>query len=304
MPGRVLVTGAAGFLGRHLCSYLQTTNPGLHLAGTDAMAGAAGPCREFHVVDLTDAEAVARLVHEVSPDCVIHLAGTFGTGQPLDIYRVNVLSIVALLEAVRRHVPRATVVATGSAAEYGRVPPECLPVTETCACVPVTPYGQSKLAATQIALLYHRMHSLAVVVVRPFQLLGPGVTTRLAPGAFAEQLRQALAEGRRVIQVGNLESQRDFLDVHDAAAGVWALCRRPAPGEVFNLCSGRPTRMAELLQTMIRVSGADVQVEIDPGRLRGAADVAAVYGSFEKLRRHCGWEPRCGLEESVRAMLA
>lgn len=303
MPGRVLVTGAAGFLGRHLCAYLRAAEPGLDVVGTDAVAGADLPGGEFHVVDLTSAEAVARLVREIAPDYVIHLAGTFGTGQPLDIYRVNVLSIVALLEAVRLHAPRATVIATGSAAEYGQVRPECLPVTEACVCAPVTPYGQSKLAATQIGMMYHRMYDLAVAVVRPFQLLGSGVTTRLAPGAFAEQLRRALAEGRRVIQVGNLESQRDFLDVNDAAAGVWALCRRPAPGEVFNLCSGRPTRMAELLQAMIQVLRADVEIEVDAARLRGTADVAVVYGSFEKLRRHCGWEPRRSLEESVRTML-
>jgi GDP-4-dehydro-6-deoxy-D-mannose reductase len=216
---------------------------------------------------------------------------------------VNVLGLVALLEAVRAHAPQAAVVTAGSAAEYGLVSQDRLPVTEDCPCAPVSAYGQSKLAATQIALMYRRVHGLSATVVRPFQLLGQGVTTRLAPGAFAEQLRQALAAGGRVIRVGNLASERDFLDVADAVEGLWALCRHPAPGETFNLCSGQPTKMSDLLQLMIDVSRADVTVEIDPARLRGAADVSSVYGSFEKLHRYCGWRPRRSLEESVQGML-
>lgn len=304
MPARLLVTGAAGFFGRHLCSHVRAGGAGVHVTGTDAIGGQDCACDEFVVADLTCAEEVAALVRRAAPDCVIHLAGTFGTDRALDIYRVNVLGLVALLEAVRAHAPQAAVVTAGSAAEYGLVGPERLPVTEDCPCMPVSAYGQSKLAATQIALMYHRMHGLSVTVIRPFQLLGPGVTTRLAPGAFAEQLRQAVAAGGRVMKVGNLASERDFLDVADAAAGVWALCGKPAPGEILNLCSGRPTKMSDLLQLMIGVAQADVTVETDPARLRGAADVSSVYGSFEKLNRHCGWRPQRSLEESVRGMLA
>ena len=303
MPARLLVTGAAGFFGRHLCEHVRGVEAGVHIVGTDAVAGQRCTCDEFAVLDLGDAEAVAALVQRVAPDCVVHLAGTFGTNRALDIYQVNVLGLVALLEAVRAHAPQAAVLTAGSAAEYGLVAADRLPVTEECPCEPVTAYGQSKLVATTIALYYHRVRGLSTMVVRPFQLLGKGVTERLAPGAFTEQLRQAVAEGRQVIKVGNLESQRDFLDVADAVEAVWALCRQPAAGEVFNLCSGRPTRMSDLLEMMVRVARTDVRVEVDAGRLRGAADVAAVYGSFERLRRHCGWEPRRSLEESLRTML-
>jgi GDP-4-dehydro-6-deoxy-D-mannose reductase len=304
MPARVLVTGAAGFFGRHLCNYVRGVEAGVHIVGTDAVSDEQCACDEFVVLDLANEDEVAGLVRRAAPDCVIHLAGTFGTSRALDIYRVNVLGLVALLEAVRVHAPRAVIVAAGSAAEYGFVGADRLPVTEDCPCVPVSAYGQSKLAATQIALMYHRIHGLSATVVRPFQLLGQGVTTRLAPGAFAAQLQQALATGSQVIKVGNLASERDFLDVADAAAGVWALCRQPAPGQTFNLCAGRPTKMSDLLQMMIGVAQADVTIEVDPARLRGAADVSSVYGSFAKLHRHCGWRPQRSLDASVRGMLA
>lgn len=304
MAARVLVTGAAGFFGRHLCAYLHALRPAVSVIAADVAPAVGLPCDDFVVADLTGNAAADELVRRAAPDYVIHLAGTFATGAALKVYQANVLPTVALLEAVCQQAPAATVVTTGSAAEYGRRAENHLPVDETCPCEPVTAYGQSKLMATELALFYHRVHGVRAMVVRPFQLIGQGVTTRLAPGAFAARLKQARATGAATIQVGNLESERDFLDVQDAVEGMWTLCGHPAPGEIFNLCSGRPTRMRDLLQMMIAASGAPVSIVVDPALLRGAADVSTVYGSFEKLRRQCGWQPQRGLEQSVRALLA
>lgn len=304
MIRRVLVTGATGFFGRHFCRYLAAHAPEVELTTTDIVpAGAALPGR-FVQVDLANEAAAAELIRAARPDCVVHLAGTFGTGAAVDLYQANLLPLVAVLEGLRQEAANAILITAGSAAEYGRGTVGHLPVDEDCPCAPVTLYGQSKLAATQVAQYYHRVHGLGTMVVRPFQLLGPGMSSRLAPGAFAEQLHAALASGPATVRVGNLESQRDFLDVRDAAEAVWALCSNPAPGEVFNLCAGRPTRMGDLLQIMMNVSQAKVVVETDPARLRGAADVSTVYGSFQKLNRHCGWQPRRSLEESARSMFA
>ncbi len=304
MAARVLVTGAAGFFGRHLCAYLAAQSPRVMVMGADLAPTSELPCDDFVAADLALPAAADELVQRAAPDHIVHLAGAFATGATVDVYRANVLATVALLEAARRHAPAAAVIVTGSAAEYGRRAAENLPVVETCPCEPVTAYGQSKLLATQTALYYHRVHGLAAMVVRPFQLIGRGVTDRLAPGAFAARLKQALATGSPMIKVGNLDSQRDFLDVQDAIEAMWALCQQPAPGEIYNLCAGRPTRMRDLLQLMIAASGATVQVEEDPALLRGAADVSAVYGSFAKLHRHCGWQPRRSLEQSVQALLS
>ncbi len=304
MIRHVLVTGAAGFFGRHFCRYLAAHAPEVELTATDIVPPGTETPGRFVQVDLADEAAARELIRAVGPDAVVHLAGTFGSGAAVDLYRANVLSLLALLEAMRQHVPTAIVVAAGSAAEYGRVAPGQLPVTENCPCRPVTAYGQSKLIATQIALYYHRVHALRVMIVRPFQLIGKGVTPRLAPGAFAEQLRQARQIGATTIQVGNLSSSRDFLDVRDAAAAVWTLCSKPAPGEIFNMCSGQPTRIADLLDAMIAITGAQVRVEVDPSRLRGAADAEVVYGSYDRLKLHCGWHPQRSLEESISAMLS
>jgi len=250
-------------------------------------------------MDLFSAKDVVELIKQSKPDYIIHLAGTFGTEDSQEIYKVNVLSIATLLEAARSHVPDVVMVAAGSAAEYGRIEPGQLPVDEQTPCRPVMSYGLSKYLATQIAMYYYRVHNICVMIVRPFQLIGKGATSRLAPGAFAEQLKQTTAKNSNVIRVGNLESSRDFLDVHDAVEAIWMLCRKPAAGEIFNLCSGSPTKIADLLEMMIKSSGLDVKVEVDSSRLRGGADVAKIYGSFQKLKEHCGWSPKRSLQDSV-----
>lgn len=302
MSKRVLITGAAGFTGKCMCDYLAGFKQKVVTIGTDIVDCDKVNCDSFHKIDLSHADDVARLIEQTKPDYIIHLAGTFGTKDFQEIYRVNVLSMSALLEAACEFVPNVVIIAMGSAAEYGRVEAYQLPVDEQTVCQPAMPYGLSKNLATHIAMYYHRVHDICVTIARPFQLIGRGVTSRLAPGAFAQQLQQAITEGLDIIKVGNLESSRDFLDIHDAVEAIWMLCQKPAGGQIFNLCSGQPTKMADLLQTMIDCSGAKVRIEIDHGRLRGKADVSKVYGSYEKIKAHCGWCPKRCLADSISDM--
>lgn len=302
MTRRVLVTGAAGFTGRYMCDYLSRLKGHSHIIGTDIIEGNIRNCDSFYKIDLSSGGETADLIKKIKPDYVIHFAGTFGTDDQQEIYKVNVLSATALLEAIRQYKSDAVVVMLGSAAEYGLIAAEQLPVTEQMPCSPITSYGLSKFLATQIAGYYYRVHNICVMVVRPFQLLGKGVTSRLAPGAFAEQIRQAIDNGSNVIKVGNLESSRDFLDVRDAVEAIWMLCRKPAAGEIFNLCSGTPIKISRLLAIMLACAGADVKVEVDSKRLRGTSDINEIFGSYKKLQDHCDWKPKISLEVSIHGM--
>lgn len=302
MTERVLITGGAGFAGRYMYEYLRNSNQQLDVICTDIVVPQENVCSEFIAADITCAGSVEKVIEQIRPDYIIHLASIFGSSDRRQIYKVNLLSLVTLLEAVVKYVPDSVVVASGSAAEYGRVGPEQLPVSEDCPCEPVTPYGLSKLLATQVAIYYHRVHNICTMIVRPFQLIGKGVTCRLAPGAFAKQLKKAITGGSNIIKVGNLESSRDFLDIYDAVEAIWALCQKPVAGQVFNLCSGKSTKMSELLDMMIKACGTDVNVQVDPERLRGKSDVSKIYGSYNKLKAHCGWQPVRGFSESISEM--
>jgi GDP-4-dehydro-6-deoxy-D-mannose reductase len=297
---KILITGSAGFFGRYMAEYLNRLGAGHKIFGIDNREDKF--CEKFFNVDISEGNAVSGVIAEVMPDVVIHLAGTFGMDDNQQIYKTNVLSIVVLLEAVRKFDTKCAVVAAGSAAEYGRIDAERMPADESVPCMPVMPYGLSKWLATQTALYYHRVHNLNVSIVRPFQLIGRGVTNKLAPGAFFEQIVNARQSGNKIIKVGNLKSSRDFLDVRDAARAVWMLCEKPAAGEIFNLCSGTPTVTGDLLKLMIDTSGIEVKIEVDPNRLKGSADVSEVYGSYSKIIKHCGWAPEIGIEKTIRDM--
>lgn len=297
-----MVSGAGGFAGRYMCDYLVGLESRPEVIGTDIITSESNKCDAFYKVDLSSVTDTERLIKQAQPDYIIHFAGTFGTNESQEIYRVNVLSATALLEAIRQYKSDAVVIVAGSAAEYGKIADAQLPVTEENLCRSVTAYGLSKLLATQVSLYYHRVHGLTIMIVRPFQLIGKGVTTRLAPGAFAEQIRKAVSSGANVIKVGNLESCRDFLDICDAVEAIWKLCQKPAAGEIFNICSGNAVKMADLLKMMVTCAGADINIEVDPDRLRGAADINNIFGSFKKLQDHCGWKPKTALEVSIKRM--
>jgi len=302
MKHSVLITGAGGFVGKYLCRYLRTLPDNFNIAGIDLHDDMAGTYDSFYTDDLQDAGYVKNIIEEVKPRYVIHLAGTFGTEDTQQIFRVNVFSMMTLLDAILTVAPDVVFITAGSAAEYGSIDQENLPVTEENPCNPVTPYGLSKYLATTISQHYCRVHHLCTMIVRPFQLIGKSVTDRLAPGAFVKRLLEAKQAGISEIQVGNLESSRDFLDVQDAVRAIWMLCEKPKPGEIFNLCSGKPVKMRDLLDLMIQVLGIQITPRTKQNFLRGNADVSVIYGSYEKIKNHCGWEPETPLEEGIERM--
>ncbi len=298
----MIITGAAGFTGKYMCEYLRSLRNKLKIIGLDIYNDHNNKYDEFYITDITDSSQVKEIVKKYKPEYIIHLAGTFGTGDNQQIYKVNILSMAAILEAILGFVPDSIFIATGSAAEYGEIDVSCLPVTERDFCKPVMPYGLSKYLATITAQYYHRVHGLCTMIVRPFQLVGKGATPQLAPGAFAKRLIEARKSGVNEIKVGNLESSRDFLDVRDAVRSIWMLCEKPAPGEIFNLCSGKPVKIGELLNLMLNSIGAQIKPVIEQDYLRGNADVNIVYGSYQKINEHCGWEPVISLRESIKSM--
>jgi len=299
---RILVTGAAGFCGRYMCAYLAGLEQDMYLTGADIFESSNTCCNDFVICNLACAKDVRTLIKKACPDYIIHLAGTFGIDDVEKIYTTNTLSVAAILEAARMEVPEAILIITGSAAEYGCITKKQLPVDEQTDCTPVTHYGLSKYFSTQLTNYYHRVYDMCVMIVRPFQLIGKGINEKLVPGAFAEQLRVAITKDVKVIKVGNLESSRDFLDIHDAVEAIWDLCKKPAPGQIFNLCSGKSTKIAELLLEMICTCGADVKVEYSPSCSKGDLDISDVYGSYKKIKSHCGWAPKVSLQKSISDM--
>jgi len=247
---RILVTGAAGFLGRALVNRLKARgDTELHV--TDLRQPQAGV---FHSCDLLDRAAVARLLEEVAPGLVYHLAGTFTNEYGPD-FRSNVDATRHVLEGVRQRGRPVRVMLIGSAAEYGCVRPEENPVREDHALAPVSIYGWTKACQTLLMQYYYEVHELDVVMARLFNLSGAGASDRLFVGRLGRQMEQFLSGAVQEIVVGNLDSVRDYLPVEEAAGGLERVMRFGKPGQVYHVASGVPTRVRDLLDALLRARG-------------------------------------------------
>jgi len=296
---RVLLTGSAGFTARHLVPRLRQ-EPSVFIAGSDlALRGMSYALDEYRQCDLTFPRHAVHLVSHVKPDWIFHLAGLFRGSAP-DLYRVNLMGAVNLLESVKTHAPQASVLLVGSAAEYGIWPASEMPLGEDHACRPVGPYGASKFAVTLAAKDYVSNAGLKVVVARPFNLVGAGMPASLVAGAIAQRAKSALAHGDKAITIGNTEAERDFVAVEDAVDGYVKLLQAGAWGEVFNICSGQTRSIRSILETLLSFAPRPLQVVEDPA-LKRSNDIPVIYGDPTKARKRCGFTCKIALRDSLRS---
>ncbi len=306
-PTRVLITGYAGFAGRHLLPALAAEQ--CEVWGLDRLpppAGATTLAGHF-TGDITDYDLLRLVVDQVRPDLVFHLAAiTFGRPDgPEDrrFFTVNVDGTRLLIEALLAAGQAPRVLVTGSSAIYGAPPRASQPIVEETPLRPQTLYAASKASQELIALTYARTHGLPVMVTRAFNHTGPGEPPQFACSSFARQIAEIEA-GRRQppLKVGNLEAWRDFADARDVARGYINAARNGEPGECYNVCSGVARRMADILQELLARSDHRIAVELDPERLQ-PSDVPYQCGSHAKLTAAGGWEPEIDFGQTLDDLL-
>jgi GDP-4-dehydro-6-deoxy-D-mannose reductase len=298
---RVLVTGAGGFVGARLARLL--TDRGHQVAGTYLADRPALPGVALHEADLRDRAALARAVAAADPEVVVHLAGLSHVGESWDrmpeYVEVNVGGTANVLAAAAAGGGRRRRVIVASSAEaYGVVPEAEQPIREERPLDPCSPYGVSKLATERLAL------PLGAVVMRPFNMVGPGQAPSFALPSFASQLA-AIARGEQreaVLRVGNLTARRDFVHVDDGAEALLVLCERGEPGRAYNVATGRATSIREALERLQRISGVRAEVVEDPARMR-PVDLPLLVGDSGRLRA-LGWTPRRTLDDALAGLWA
>ncbi|MDO9347786.1 MAG: GDP-mannose 4,6-dehydratase [Anaerolineales bacterium] len=298
---RVLITGAAGFVGKYLANSLVAT--GHNVFGTDQMIlRAPSIFKDFYQASLLDASALRNIIAETRPDVIFHLAGILKAEQPETFYTVNVLGTVTLFEVIRTMGVKPKVVVTSSSAVYG-LGLGTRPISEGFRTRPITHYAASKVAQEIVALRYYEAENLPVTIVRTFNLLGPGLSPDLASSSFARQI--ALAEagrGSRTIITGDLSARRDFVDVRDAVRAYVLVAFHGLAGSIYNVCSGEPVSMQDCIKKLLKLSRVPMDTARDPARVQ-ENDVPVQVGSAARLRRLTGWKPEIGLTQSLADLL-
>jgi GDP-4-dehydro-6-deoxy-D-mannose reductase len=223
--------------------------------------------------------------------------------QPSQVLRVNVLGTAEILAAARAETPQARVLVVSSAEVYGVVTPEQLPLGEATPTGPASPYAASKLAAEVIALQAWRGYRQPVVVVRPFNHIGPGQSPNFFVPAMAKRIVDARRSGAASLRVGTLTTRRDFTDVRDVVVAYRLLVERGAAGEVYNVCSGVDVAMSDVAAQLLALAGAELTLETDPELVR-PVDVPVLRGDAALLRAVTGWEPQVPLATTLADVLA
>jgi GDP-4-dehydro-6-deoxy-D-mannose reductase len=290
---RALITGGEGFVGQWLAAHLKESGDEVAIIDIET--------------DVADAVAVRRAMIDVSPDAVYHLAAMTHVGEswenPSQVLRVNVLGTAEILAAARALPANPRVLVVSSAEVYGVVAPDQLPLDEDTPTVPSSPYAASKLAAEAVALQAWRGYGQRVVVVRPFNHIGPGQSPNFFVPALAKRIVDARRSGSTSLRVGTLTTRRDFTDVRDVVAAYRLLIERGVPGEVYNVCSGRDVAMSEVAAQLLALAGSVLTLETDPELVR-PVDVPVLRGDASRLRSVTGWQPTIPLAATLADVLA
>jgi GDP-4-dehydro-6-deoxy-D-mannose reductase len=310
---RVLITGITGFAGSHLADYLLAEQPGVEIYGICRWRSRRenithlGDRVQLAEADLRDGSSLRQVVADVRPDAIFHLAAQSfvptSWRAPTETLTTNIAGQSNLFEAVRSVGLDPVIQIAGSSEEYGLVLPDEVPIRESNPLRPLSPYAVSKVAQDLLAYQYFRSYGMKTVRTRGFNHTGPRRGDVFVSSNFAKQIA-AIEAGRQqpVIRVGNLDAVRDFTDVRDMVRAYYLLLTNGEPGEVYNIGTGKARSIQQLLDCLLDLTDAPIEVHVDPARFR-QVEVPIIACDASKLRARTGWKPEYTFEETLATIL-
>jgi GDP-4-dehydro-6-deoxy-D-mannose reductase len=336
---RVLITGITGMAGSFLAEYLADHHPDVEVFGTFRWRSKLDNLQDLRnrdklnvldegqritdtaslrrfvkpgkvtVIDceLQDGSAVRGVIRAVRPDKVFHLAAqsfvpTSWTA-PAATLTNNIVSQVNLFEAVRDAHLDPVIHIAGSSEEYGLVYPDEAPIMESNPLRPLSPYAVSKVAQETLAIQFFRSYGLKCIVTRGFNHTGPRRGQVFATSSFAKQIAEIEAGIRKpVIDVGDLDSRRDWTDTRDMVRGYWLATERGEPGEVYNVGQGTCIAVGDMLDILLSHSDVKIAKEQDPSRMR-PSDVQLLWANVDKFTKATDWQPMIPFDQTMADLL-
>lgn len=312
----ILITGITGFVGSHLAEYCLR-QPGVKVYGTvfshhlgDELKRIEGIKDSIELLEcnLTNRIAVQRVLEKVKPDKIFHLAAQsfvpVSWQSPEDTLLNNIMSELNIFEAVRELNIDPVIQVACSSEEYGLVHENELPIKEENSLRPLSPYGVSKVAQDTLASQYHYSYGLKTVITRAFNHEGPRRGEQFVTSNFAKQIVE-IEKGKKepVIYVGNLEAQRDYLDVRDVVDAYWLATEQCNYGEPYNICSGKTWTIKSVLDFLLSKSTNNtITVKQDHNRMR-PSDVQILLGDCTKFKDKTGWQVTIPFEKTLEDTL-
>jgi GDPmannose 4,6-dehydratase/GDP-4-dehydro-6-deoxy-D-mannose reductase len=310
---QILITGITGMVGSHLAEYILSNHPEVHIHGLLRWRSPLDNIRTFknsiklHYAELRDLNSLITILETIQPDRIFHLAAqsyvTTSFSAPADTLQTNVIGTVNLLDAVRILKLDPLIHICSSSEVYGQVTQEELPIRETNAFRPASPYAVSKVGEDMIALQYYLSYGIKTIRTRMFTHTGPRRGDVFAESAFAKQIAEIEASLRNnPVHVGNLDSVRTFSDVRDAVRGYWQLLEKCVPGEVYNIGGSRTMTIGQMLEILKSMARCPISHVVAPELLR-PSDVTLQIPDLSKFQAATGWRAEIPVEKTLEDLL-
>lgn len=304
---KALIIGAAGFVGSYLIDHIQRDCRWSIVVTKMPQERIEKPGIEVRDLNILERDSIARLLREVRPDYILHLAAQSSVSvswkNPGLTVDVNVKGCVNVLDAVREldYTPRVLLI--GSGEEYGHVRPEEVPIKEGTVLRPGNIYAATKACQNMIGSIYAQAYQMDIMMVRAFNHVGPNQAPLFVVADFCRQVAE-IEKGLRepVMRVGNLSARRDFSDVRDVVRAYTLLLEHGMAGESYNVGSGKAVEIRKILDMILSQAKVPVSVEVDPNKLR-PVDVPLIEADITKLADCTGWERRIPLEQTISETL-
>ncbi len=304
---KILVTGIGGFVAQHLVAELADHGHEVWGTGLFAFNSNDGIDQNRYLqADLTDREAMARVLNTVNPARVIHLAAQSNPAKSWDIpeltFECNVIMTIELVREVAKLSTLPKLIVISSSDVYGTPTHEDLPLSEQSPLRPSNPYSVSKEAAEQSARLYGQRLGVDVIVLRPFSHTGPGQTDQFVVPAFARQIALIESGKADVLAHGDLAAHRDFTDVRDVVRAYRLVAESDMQEGTFNVCSGKSISIQSILDSLCRLSSVPIKTRQDSARVRNDK-ILEISGNGSALENAVGWKPAITFDKTLRDVL-
>lgn len=296
---KALITGSQGFVGGYLRQELEAN--GYHVTGLDIQAGDG-----VLTIDLLNSNKVEKLISEMVPDVIFHLAGQANVAKswiiPQKTVEINVIGSLNLMEAVRKNTPACHVVIIGSSDQYGNLGEAGCLVSEAVKTNPQTPYAVSKQAQEEMARVYVHAYGMHICMTRSFNHAGAGQGKGFLISDFASGIVAVERGETPCLRVGNLTARRDFTHVKDVTRAYRLIGEKGRPGTVYNVGSGTAYSAQEILDRLCAMAKCEIPVEFDPAKMR-PSDTPVICCDHRRLTGDTGWKPECGIDMILKDAL-
>lgn len=297
---KAFITGINGFAGKYLAEHLLEN--GLEVYGIDRNNTEVNGC-EVEVCDILNKEKLVAVIKKVKPDYIFHLAALSSVKQsfsnPDMTKKVSVEGTRNLFDAVIAAQISPVFLVVSSLQVYGT--PDTLPITEDAPLRPQSPYAESKVEQEKLCHEYFEK-GLKIIISRSFNHTGPGQNAEFVWPSFAKQIAEIEKGKRNELKVGNLDLEKDFSDVRDIVKAYLLAVQKCVPGEIYNICRGKPYKIGKLLEILKSYSSAEVKIVVYTERIR-KIDVPVLYGDNSKFAKATGWKPAIKFEQTLKDIL-